>query len=39
MGCFRTLDEVRNWAKLSGEEQWALVAELQLRRASRKKKW
>ena len=31
MGCLRTLDEIRNWAKLSGTEQWALVAELKLR--------
>jgi len=36
MGCLRTLDEIRNWAKLSGTEQWALVAELKLRQAGRK---
>jgi predicted Fe-S protein YdhL (DUF1289 family) len=39
MGCFRTLDEIRNWAKFSGDEQWALVEELQVRRATRKKKF
>jgi predicted Fe-S protein YdhL (DUF1289 family) len=36
MGCLRTLDEIRNWAKLSGPEQWALVAELEQRQAGRK---
>jgi predicted Fe-S protein YdhL (DUF1289 family) len=36
MGCLRTLEEIRNWAKLSGTAQWALVAELEERQAGRK---
>ena len=39
MGCYRTLDEIRGWAKLGGDEQWTLVAELAERRASRKNKY
>jgi predicted Fe-S protein YdhL (DUF1289 family) len=35
MGCRRTLDEIRNWHKLSGAEQWALVEELAIRRKGR----
>jgi predicted Fe-S protein YdhL (DUF1289 family) len=36
MGCKRTLDEIRGWAKLDGEEQWTLIAELEQRQASRR---
>ena len=36
MGCMRTLVEIRDWAKLSGAEQWALVAELDQRQLGRK---
>jgi len=36
MGCLRTLEEIRNWAKLSGPEQWTLVAELEDRQLGRK---
>ena len=35
MGCRRTLEEIRNWAKLSGPEQWALVEELAIRQKGR----
>jgi predicted Fe-S protein YdhL (DUF1289 family) len=35
MGCRRTLDEIRNWHKLTGPEQWALVEELAIRRKGR----
>ncbi|MBT5890836.1 MAG: DUF1289 domain-containing protein [Chromatiales bacterium] len=31
MGCRRTVPEIKSWAKLSPEEQWALVAELRKR--------
>jgi predicted Fe-S protein YdhL (DUF1289 family) len=31
MGCRRSLDEIRHWAKLSGPQQWALVKELRER--------
>jgi predicted Fe-S protein YdhL (DUF1289 family) len=36
MGCLRTLDEIRGWAKLPPEGQWALVEELAERRNSQK---
>jgi predicted Fe-S protein YdhL (DUF1289 family) len=36
MGCLRTLEEIKNWAKLSGTAQWTVVAELEERRAGRK---
>ena len=32
MGCLRTLEEIRGWALLSPDAQWALVAELEQRR-------
>ncbi len=35
MGCRRTLNEIRNWHKLSGSEQWALVEELAIRQKGR----
>jgi predicted Fe-S protein YdhL (DUF1289 family) len=35
MGCLRTLEEIRNWAKLRPEQQWAMVDELARRRAVR----
>jgi predicted Fe-S protein YdhL (DUF1289 family) len=28
MGCRRTVDEIKSWAKLSPDQQWALVEEL-----------
>jgi predicted Fe-S protein YdhL (DUF1289 family) len=31
MGCRRTVAEIKSWAKLSPEEQWALVADLRTR--------
>ncbi len=31
-----TLDEIRGWAKLTGDEQWTLIAELEQRQASRR---
>jgi predicted Fe-S protein YdhL (DUF1289 family) len=31
MGCRRTVTEIKSWAKLSPEEQWALVADLRTR--------
>lgn len=33
MGCLRTLDEIRDWARLSPDRQWALIGELEQRRA------
>lgn len=35
MGCLRTLEEIRNWALLSPDRQWDLVAELAERQKSR----
>ena len=32
MGCLRTLEEIRGWALLNPEAQWALVEELNQRR-------
>ena len=32
MGCLRTLEEIKNWARLQPEQQWALVEELAERR-------
>ncbi|MDG2155000.1 MAG: DUF1289 domain-containing protein [Gammaproteobacteria bacterium] len=31
MGCRRSVEEIRGWAKLSPEEQWALIDELRER--------
>jgi len=31
-GCLRTIGEIANWSAMSAEEQWALLAELPLRR-------
>ncbi len=31
MGCLRRLEEIIAWGTMSGEEQWALVDELQCR--------
>ena len=31
MGCLRRLEEIIAWGTMSGEEQWALVDELQRR--------
>ncbi len=31
MGCLRRLEEIIAWATMNGEEQWALVEELQRR--------
>jgi len=31
MGCRRTLEEIRHWAKLSGPQQWALIDEIRER--------
>ena len=33
MGCLRTLAEIRDWALLTPDQQWALVEELRVRRA------
>jgi hypothetical protein len=33
MGCLRTLDEIKDWALKSPAAQWALVEELEGRRA------
>ncbi|MDP6616995.1 MAG: DUF1289 domain-containing protein [Gammaproteobacteria bacterium] len=35
MGRLRTLDEIRNWALLSPEKQWNMVAELEVRQKGR----
>jgi len=31
MGCRRTVDEIRGWAKLDPDQQWSLVEELRQR--------
>ena len=36
MGCLRTLEEIKNWALLQPDQQWALVDELAERRKSHK---
>ena len=33
-GCMRTRDEISRWIRLSADEQWALLSELDQRRAS-----
>jgi len=32
MGCLRTVQEIRSWAKMRPEQQWALVEELKQRK-------
>jgi predicted Fe-S protein YdhL (DUF1289 family) len=39
MGCLRTLAEVRDWALLSPDAQWTLVAGLKMRRDGRTEKY
>jgi hypothetical protein len=34
-GCLRTRDEIAGWIKLSPQEQWSLLRELEVRRAAR----
>ncbi|MFM8518527.1 MAG: DUF1289 domain-containing protein [Nevskiaceae bacterium] len=34
-GCLRTRDEIARWIRLSPDEQWALLSELDQRRAAR----
>ncbi len=34
-GCLRTRDEISRWIRLSADEQWALLSELDERRAAR----
>ncbi len=34
-GCLRTRDEIASWIRLSPEQQWALIATLDARRAER----
>ena len=36
IGCGRTLEEIRGWARMTPEEQWHLVEELRRRRQGRK---
>jgi predicted Fe-S protein YdhL (DUF1289 family) len=36
MGCLRTLQEIKGWALLKPDAQWALVEELAARRKSHK---
>jgi hypothetical protein len=33
VGCLRTLDEIGMWGEMSVEEQWAIVDEIERRRA------
>ena len=33
LGCRRTLEEIRGWARLPAEEQWRIVKDLQRRAA------
>jgi predicted Fe-S protein YdhL (DUF1289 family) len=35
MGCKRTLEDIKCWAKLSPVEQWRLVEELAIRREAK----
>lgn len=28
MGCFRSMDEIEEWSRMTPEEQWAVVREL-----------
>jgi predicted Fe-S protein YdhL (DUF1289 family) len=30
-GCYRTLEEIARWSRMSPEEQWAVVRELPMR--------
>ncbi|MFM7396315.1 MAG: DUF1289 domain-containing protein [Gammaproteobacteria bacterium] len=34
-GCFRTRDEIASWIRLSAEQQWDLLRELEQRRLAR----
>lgn len=34
-GCLRTRDEIAGWMRLTAEQQWALIATLDARRAER----
>jgi len=34
-GCLRTRDEIAGWIKLSPQEQWSLLRELEVRREAR----
>ena len=34
VGCMRTLDEIEAWEDMSPEEQWAVVDEIEMRRAA-----
>lgn len=36
VGCGRSMDEIVAWARMSAKEQWALLAELDLRRRGEK---
>ena len=35
-GCLRTRDEIAGWMRLSADEQWALLATLEMRRKARR---
>ncbi|MFZ9477699.1 MAG: DUF1289 domain-containing protein [Steroidobacteraceae bacterium] len=37
-GCLRTRDEIAGWIRLSADEQWALLSELDQRRAARQQR-
>jgi len=36
IGCRRTLEEIRGWALLTPDQQWALVEELRVRQKVRR---
>jgi uncharacterized protein len=33
LGCYRTIDEIAGWTRLSSEEQWAVMGQLAARQA------
>lgn len=38
LGCYRHLDEIARWGRMSAEEQWAVIAALGERRRQREKR-
>lgn len=39
LGCFRHLDEIKQWSNLDEEKRLNLIGELELRRQQHKAKW
>lgn len=38
LGCYRHLEEIARWGRMSAEEQWAVIAALGERRRQREKR-